>query len=160
PEARRIRSCASRRGKSCTATTTSTTSSVSGTASAAASVPLAWALGSLATLGFRAGVRAAAITLLEGYRTANSGSLKQIYPGRPLSIHPPCAFVDSISEGEVSYTPAGTQRTPEVAVRLVKGYFDSAEAVDGQDDFVDGFIEYVVDHRHAAGPNTLFLVES
>lgn len=111
-------------------------------------------------MGFRTDVRAAAVTLLEGYRTANSGSLRQIYPGRPLTIKPPSAFVDSIDEPTVSYTPAGTQRTPEVAIRLVKGYFDSEEAVTGQDDFVDGFIEYVVDNRHAAGPNTLFLVES
>ena len=100
------------------------------------------------------------MTLLEGFKAANDGMLKQIYPGRPLSIFAPSAFIESISESEISYTPAGMQRTPEVSVRLVQGNFDSADTVDGSDDLVDAFIEYVVDNRHAAGPNTLFLVES
>ena len=111
-------------------------------------------------MGFRTDLRAAAVTLLEGYRDANEGALKQIYPGRPLSIFAPCAFVDSISEPDITYTPAGMQRTPAVAIRLVQGNFDSADTVAGQDDLVDGFIEYVVTNRHAAGANTLSVIDS
>ena len=113
----------------------------------------------MAALGFRADVRAAAVTLLNGYRTANAGSLKQIYPGRPLSVHPPCAFVDSIPE-DITVTNAGMQRTPSVAIRLVQGNFDSEEHVAQQDALVDGFIDYVIDNKHAAGANTLALIES
>jgi hypothetical protein len=110
-------------------------------------------------MGFRADVRAAAVTLLTGYRTANAGSLRQIYPGRPLSLHPPCAFVDAIPE-EITVTNAGMQRTPAIAIRLVQGNFDSEEHADQQDALVDGFIDYVIDNKHAAGANTLALVES
>jgi hypothetical protein len=110
-------------------------------------------------MSFRASVRAATMTLLDAYKAAHPTALRQTYPGRPLSISPPCAFPESISE-ELAYTPAGTQRTPLVAVRLVKGTFDSEDTVDEADAFVDGFIDYVVDNRHAAGANTLFLVES
>ena len=99
------------------------------------------------------------MTLLNGYKAANDSALRQMYPGRPLSIHPPCAFIESIDDEEITYTPAGTQRTPVVAVRLVQGGIDSEDAVDSQDALVDGFIDYVVTNRHAAGPNTLFLVE-
>jgi hypothetical protein len=100
------------------------------------------------------------MTLLSGFKDDNPEMLRQIYPGRPLSIFAPSAFVESISEGEIAYTPAGTQRTPAVAVRLVLGNFDSEGTVTDADDFVDDFVEYVVSNRHAAGPNTLFLVES
>lgn len=100
------------------------------------------------------------MTLLDGYKDANAGVLIQTYPGRPLSLHPPCAYVESIDESDITYTPAGTQRTPAVSVRLVQGNFDSQDTVDSQDTLVDGFLEYVVANRHAAGANTLFLVES
>lgn len=112
------------------------------------------------SVGFRADVRAAAVTLLNGFRSANEGSLRQIYPGRPLSIHPPTAFIESITEAELAYTPAGIQRTPAVAIRLVRGVFDSEDSVESTDDLVDDFIEYVTDNRHSAGANSLFLVES
>jgi hypothetical protein len=106
-------------------------------------------------MGFRTDVRAAAVTLLEGYTAANAGALKQIYPGRPLSIFTPCAFVDAINEPDINYTANLYQRSPQVVIRLVKGVFDSAEAVAGQDDLVDGFIEYVISNKHAAGAHTL-----
>jgi hypothetical protein len=111
-------------------------------------------------LGFRADLRAAAVTLLRGYKTANPNALKQIYPGRPLSIFAPCAFIDSISESGIDYTPAGMQRTPAVSIRFVQGQFDSEDTVTGQDALVDGFIDYVVANRHAAGANTLSVLTS
>ena len=99
------------------------------------------------------------MTLLTGYKAANPTAIKQIYPGRPLSVFAPSAFIESVSES-IDYTPAGMQRTPEVAVRFVQGNFDSEDTVDGQDALVDGFIEYVAQNRHAAGANTLMLVSS
>lgn len=107
----------------------------------------------------RADVRAAAVTLLEGYETANAGSLRQVYGARPKSIAPPSAFVDSIDE-EIAYTPAGQQRTPEVVIRLVRGQFATEDVADANDALVDGFIEHVIDNKHAAGPSTLILVTS
>ena len=100
------------------------------------------------------------MTLLDGFRTANPNKVKQTYPGRPLSLHAPAAYIESITEADITYTPAGMQRTPAVAVRLVQGNFDSADTVEGADELVDLFIEYVVANKHAAGANTLFLVES
>lgn len=109
---------------------------------------------------FRASVRAGAMALLQGYADANSGALKQIYPGRPMQILPPCAFIDTINEPDINYTASMIQRTPRVAIRLVKGVFDSAEAVAGMDTMVDGFIQYVLDNRFAAGAKTLVAVVS
>jgi hypothetical protein len=108
----------------------------------------------------RAEMRAAAVTLLEGYKTANDGALRQVYKARPLSIATPSGFVDSIDESELNYTPAGTQRTPEVVIRLVRGTFSSGDVADANDELVDGFIDYVVDNRHVAGGNTLSLITS
>jgi hypothetical protein len=104
---------------------------------------------------FRTAMRAAAVTLLTGYKAANDDALKQIYPGRPASIFPPCAFVDGINEPDITYTASLVQRVPRAEIRLVQGTFDSADSVDGQDALVDGFIQYVIDNKHAAGANTL-----
>lgn len=104
-------------------------------------------------------MRAAAVSLLNGYRTANSGSLTQVYGARPKTIAAPSAFVDSISE-DIAYTPAGMQRTPEVVIRMVRGTFASEEVAESTDALVDGFVEYVVTNRHAAGANTLSLITS
>lgn len=110
-------------------------------------------------MGLRADVRAATVSLLGGYRTANPGKLSQIYAGRPKSLHPPTAFIDSMPE-DITVTNAGTQRTPSVAIRLVQGYFDDEEHADQQDALVDGLVDYVIDNKHAAGANTLALIES
>lgn len=111
-------------------------------------------------MGFRSDLRAAAMSLLEGYKAANDEALKQIYPGRPLSVFAPCAFVDSIDEGDITQTLAGTQRTPEVSIRLVQGNFDSADTVEGQDALVDGFIDYCASHFQEAGFNTISSIVS
>lgn len=108
----------------------------------------------------RTAMRAAAVTLLEGYKAANPGSLKQIYPGRPASIFAPSAFIEAINEPDINYTAQLIQRTPRAEIRLIKGLFDSAEAVGPMDELVDGFIQYVLDNRFAAGPATLVAVIS
>lgn len=110
------------------------------------------------TTTFRAATRAATVDLLEGYKAANDEALKQVYPGRPASIYPPCAFPETIDEPDIGYTAQMVQRTPRVTVRIVHGTFDSAEAVAQQDAFIDGFFSYVLDNRHAAGARTLMAV--
>jgi hypothetical protein len=109
-------------------------------------------------MGFRADIRAAAVTLMTGYNTANAGALRQIYPGRPMSIYPPTGFVDAINEGAIQYTAGPRRRTPAVGIILIQGVFDSEEAVTLQDVLVDGFIDYVTVNKHAAGPSTLVTI--
>lgn len=115
----------------------------------------------MATLGFRSDLRSAAHTLLNGYKESiTDGKLRQVYQARPASINPPCAFIDSIVEGSIAYTPAGMQRTPDVVIRFVRGTFDRADVAEANDELVDGFIDYVVANKHAAGANTLSVVSS
>lgn len=105
-------------------------------------------------------MRTAALTLLDGFKTANPGELAQTFRARPANLQPPSAFVDGIDEREILYTPAGTQRTPDVRIRIVRGTFNSGDVVDANDDLVDDFIDYVIANRHAAGPNTLALISA
>jgi len=104
---------------------------------------------------FRADLRAAAGSLMQGYAAAQTPAVKlQWYPGRPRSIHTPCGFVDRITEA-VTYTgPDVVTRTPIVEVVLLHGMFDSKESVDQADAFVDGFVDYVTSRVHEAGANT------
>jgi len=111
-------------------------------------------------MGFRADVRAACVTLLGEYKDAvnqqradddEAPYILQIYPGRPRSVNPPCAFVDRISE-DIAYTgPTLYQRTPRAEVVILHGLFDTREAVDQADAFTDGFLAFVTADVHAAG---------
>jgi hypothetical protein len=105
-------------------------------------------------IAFRAAMREAAVTMFTDYK-ADRGLTLQIYPGRPRTIVPPTAFVDRISERLTEYTLSTRQRTPTVEVVVLHGLFDSKDAVTQGDDFVDGFLDWVADHYHAAGANTL-----
>lgn len=105
-------------------------------------------------MGFQADARAAAVTLLTEYAVDASIRL-QAYPGRPRSINPPTAFVDSIRE-RITYTgPTLRQRVPSVDLIVIHGLFDSKDAVDQKDAFVDGFLDWVNTRYHQAGANTL-----
>jgi len=109
---------------------------------------------------FRADMRAAAVDLLKDY--ADDSNIKlQVYEGRPRSIVPPTAFVDSIS-GTYDYLgPTTYQEKPRVQVIVLHALFDSKEAVTQADAFVDGFFTYQLDQFHAAGANTILgLVDS
>jgi len=110
-------------------------------------------------VGFRADVRAAAVTLLTDYK-ADANIALQIYPGRPRNIAPPTAFVDNIRETRVFTGPTLVQRTPTVEVIVLHGLFDSKDAVEQGDAFVDGFLAWVDDRYHAAGASTLVGVVS
>lgn len=97
-------------------------------------------------------MRAACVDLLEAYKTATTGLRLQVYPGRPRSLNPPTAFVDGITE-RIEYTGL-VQRHPTASVILIHGIYDSMEAANQKDAFVDGFLDWCIDNIHAAGANT------
>ncbi len=111
----------------------------------------------MARLAFQTAMRAASVAFLEAYKTSASIVL-QVYPARPRSINPPTAFVDNISEA-IAYT-ALNQRTVRVEMVVIHGLFDSKEAADQRDAFVDGLIDYSLDNVHQADPNTTIAVVS
>jgi hypothetical protein len=101
---------------------------------------------------FDAAVRAATVQLLEDYRDDESLKL-QVYRARPASVNPPTAFIDRMTE-RIDQTTQLFQRHPRAEVLVLHGLFDSGDAVDQRDRFVDGFFEWVLDRFHAAGANT------
>jgi hypothetical protein len=104
-------------------------------------------------IALQTAVRAGAVTLVDGYRASVSLSLGQVYRARPAQIKAPSVFVDSVSEGAVSFTTAEYQRVVSVGIRVVWGVYDSGSAVDQRDAFVDGFYAWVADHPRAFDGN-------
>jgi len=105
-------------------------------------------------MGLQADVRAAAVELLSDYAAAAAVKL-QVYPARPRSTAPPTAFVDVIRD-TIAYTgPTLRQRHPVAEIVVIHGIFDSKEAADQKDAFVDGFLDWAVTRYHEAGANTL-----
>lgn len=103
-------------------------------------------------VAFSSQIREASVTLLTDYGL-DAGLKLQVYPGRPRSINPPCAFIDRIIE---TLDPDNfLQRRPRVEIMVLHGLFDTADAVNQRDAFVDGFVDWVADRFHAAGANTL-----
>lgn len=105
-------------------------------------------------MGFQADCRAAAVQLLKDY-AADAEIKLQVYAGRPRTLYPPTAFVEGIRE---TITLTGIelhQRFPTVDIIYLHGLYDSADAAGAKDDFVDGFVNWVIERYHAAGANTL-----
>lgn len=110
-------------------------------------------------MGFQADVRAAAVTTLAAVASAQSVAL-QVYAGRPKAVLPPTAFVDVMRETTV-YVGHMMQRTVQADIVVLHGSFDSADAADQKDAFVDAYIDYVrTTGFHAAGANTTLGVVS
>jgi hypothetical protein len=107
---------------------------------------------------FRSEVRQATVDLLEQYKAFAALDHLQVYRARPASLFPPTAFIDRISERVEYRGPARRRRVPTVQLIVLHGLFDSGEAADNGDTFVDGFLNWVVDRYHAAGSNTLLNV--
>lgn len=110
-------------------------------------------------VAFQTAVRAAAVDLIEAY-AADVGLTIQVYRARPRSIHPPTAFIDRMRETLTDYVGTIRQRTVQADVTVLHGLFDSGDAVDQRDRFVDGFADWVAERYHAAGANTLLAVTS
>jgi hypothetical protein len=92
----------------------------------------------MARLPLQTAARAGTVALVNGYRTANSLDLGQVYRARPKQIAVPSVFIDRISEDADAFTREESQRTVRVSVRIVWGLYDAGEAVD---------------HYHAFGGN-------
>lgn len=108
-------------------------------------------------MSFREDVRAACVTLLDGYATANSIKL-QTYRARPRSITPPSAFVDRIRETTEYVGVTLFQRRPIAEIVVVHRIYDGGEAADQADAFVDGFLAYVANNVHEGGANTTIAI--
>lgn len=108
-------------------------------------------------MGLQAALRSAGVTLLTDY-AASAGVKLQVYPARPRSIAPPTAFVDIIRESIEYIGPTLRQRKPIADLVVIHGIFDSKEAADQKDAFMDGFLDWVNTRYHAAGANTLVAV--
>jgi hypothetical protein len=108
-------------------------------------------------MGFQADVRAAAAALLTAY-AASADVRLQVYPARPRSINPPTAFVDGIRESIEYVGVLLRQRVPTADVVVIHGIYDSMEAANQKDAFVDGFLDWVTANYHAAGANTLLAI--
>jgi hypothetical protein len=104
-------------------------------------------------IALQTAVRAGAVTLADGYRTAANLKLGQVYRSRPTLIKTPSVFVDSVSEGSDSFTTAEYQRVVRVGIRIVWGVYDSGPTVDQRDAFVDGFYAYIADRPRAFDGN-------
>ena len=101
---------------------------------------------------FETEMRAAAVAMLGDF-AADLDLKLQLYPGRPRTIAPPCAFIDKMRE---TITFDGLrQRTVQVDVIVLHGLFDSKDAVDQRDAFVDAFVDWASDHYHQAGASTV-----
>ena len=107
----------------------------------------------MARIAFQTKLRAACMTLLDGYAAAASIPL-QTYRARPMSLKPPTGFVDRIDEN-IDYTIQLRQRHPTAQVIVVWGLFDSGEAVDNRDAFVDGFLDTATEDPDVANAATL-----
>lgn len=108
-------------------------------------------------MGLQADMRAAAVDLLKDYGASANVKL-QVYPARPRSLAPPTAFVDLIRESVEYIGPTLRQRRPIAEVVIVHAIFDSMEAANQKDAFIDGFMDYVNTRYHEAGANTLIAV--
>ena len=107
----------------------------------------------MSRIAFQTLMRAACVAQLNALATA-AGIKLQVYPGRPMSLFPPTAFVDKIDE-TVNYTNALRQRHPIAQIVALWGVFDSGESAAQRDAFVDAWLDQVTDNEAAANANTL-----
>lgn len=93
------------------------------------------------------------VNTLEAFKAA-AGINLNIYPGRPSTIHPPHAWIDRrrdeiTSTGDSAFNAMNHLVTVEIVV--VHGLFDSREAVDQRDAFVDAFNSWLRDNNRLVG---------
>lgn len=107
-------------------------------------------------MGLQADYRAAAVGMLTDC-AANASVAMQVYPGRPMTLYPPTGFVDAMNDALEPFPGTSTlfQHAPTLEVLLVWGTFDSKEAVNQRDAFVDALHAWVRARPHEAGANTL-----
>ena len=81
----------------------------------------------------------------------------QAYPARPMTLYPPTGFVDSMGDDTSPFPGSSNlyQHVPVIEVVTVWGLFDSKEACDQRDAFVDAYHAWVRARPHEAGARTL-----
>lgn len=97
--------------------------------------------------------RAGVETLVRGYATSVALRIS-FYRGRPQTVTPPHAFIDRLDEAIAYVGPTNIQRTVTAHFTVLWGTFDSGDAVDQRDRFVDGFVNWITEHADAIHPNT------
>jgi len=102
----------------------------------------------------QASARAGAVALLSTF-AADAGIRLQVYPGRPSKLSPPTAFVDGLRETYDYRGPTLIGRVITVDVIVIHGLYDSKDAADAKDAFVDGFMEWQRTRYHAMDPNSV-----
>lgn len=107
----------------------------------------------------RAAYRAAAVDFLTDY-AADASVRLQVYPGRPRTVNPPTGFVDVIRGGLTPFADSLFQHEPQVDLIVLHGLYDSKDAVEQADAFVDGFLAWAATRYHQAGANTTIRVAS
>lgn len=106
-------------------------------------------------MGLQADYRGAAVSILTAV-AASAGVKLQVYRARPASLFTPTAFVDSMEDDLTDFLASAIfQHVPTVNIVCLWGLFDSGDAVDQRDLFVDAFHSYIRSNYHAAGGNTL-----
>ena len=95
-------------------------------------------------MGLQVMYREAAVTLLT--ECAASASVRlQVYRGRPATVYPPTAFVDSMSD-QLTPVPGASDlftHVPTIEILCLWGLLDTGEAVDQRDAFVDAFHDWI-----------------
>lgn len=81
----------------------------------------------------------------------------QVYPARPMTVKPPTGFVSEMADSTTPFpgTARLYQHTPLVECIFIWGLFDSMEAANQRDAFVDAFHAWVRQNPHQAGGDTL-----
>jgi len=107
-------------------------------------------------MGLQADYRAAAVEMLTDC-AANASVKMQVYPARPMTLYPPSGFVSEMGDSTEAFPGTSTlfQHTPLVELTLVWGTFDSEEAANQRDAFVDAYHAWVRARPHEAGARTL-----
>lgn len=107
-------------------------------------------------MGLQADYRAASIGMVADCAAAASIKM-QTYPARPMSLYPPAGFISEMGDDLTSFpgTSLLYQHVPLVEIICVWGLFDSKEAVDQRDAFVDAFHAWARARPHEAGSRTL-----
>lgn len=107
-------------------------------------------------MGVQAEYRAAAVALLTDC-AANAGVGMQVYRARPRTLKPPTGFIDGLFD-TLAPMPGSSNlfsHTPTVEVVCVWGLYDSGEAADQRDAFVDAFHDWIRERPHQASARSL-----
>ena len=86
-----------------------------------------------------------------------AGVQMQTYPARPMSLYPPTGFVSEMGDTLTPFPATAKlyQHAPAIECIFIWGTFDSKEAADQRDSFIDAFHAWVADNPAQAGAASL-----